>query len=524
MPPLDESIDLVSKVVENAWRDVLDVDSSARDADFFALGGNSLAAARLGARVEDALGIEFPIEIVYFDGTLGGVLDACAQAYHNGDASAPSGQGDALPPDDGLASLLQVQWMPSRLEGGLASRLMPFAFRVRGPLDVQLLGAAVTAVCRCHESLRTGFLVDDRAGLTRHVADDVTIAVHHDRDEDVEQWLSSMMVPFDVTTPPLLRVHVLSGPAAGEHVVLFLFDHLVVDGHSVEIVMSRVSLAYQALAAGETPCLPAETLRFGEWATAQRRALVPEVQDALLAKWASLLGDDPALLGTPLPGYDIEPEVTSSKAIDFTIGSAAAKGLAETARSYGVTRFSLALTLFARTLRELRGQQQLNRILISTSIANRHSVQEKATIGLLTHNTHILLDALDDAATTDLGDHARRTQKSVGRSLTLSAVPHRLVRESLWPQATPHMVNRTLPVVYFAFNRDFAGCLTFTGAEVEPLEFDGDSIPPGVEMWLTERDLKIFGMFRWEAGRLPDAVAEEIVERFRSAVDSLAPC
>jgi hypothetical protein len=84
------------------------------------------------------------------------------------------------------------------------------------------------------------------------------------------------------------------------------------------------------------------------------------------------------------------------------------------------------------------------------------------------------------------------------------------------------MINRKLPVVYFAFNQDYGGGLAFTGAEVEPLEFDGDSIPPGVEMWLTERDLKIFGTFRWEAGRLPDAVAEEIVERFRSAVDSLA--
>jgi condensation domain-containing protein/phosphopantetheine binding protein len=520
MTSADESTNLASKVVEEAWRDVLDTGSSTRDDQFFALGGNSRAAAVFVARVEEALGIEFPLEILFYDGTLGSVLDACVQAH--ADASAPSSSDNAVRSDDGLASLLQTRWMPSRDAGGLASRLMPFAFRVCGPLDVQLLGRAVTVVCRSHESLRTGFLADDQVGLVRHVADDVTIMVQHDRDQNVGQWLSSKMVPFDVTTPPLLRVHVLSGPSADEHFVLFLFDHLVCDGHSIEILMPRVSRAYQALAANETPHLPAETLPFGEWATAQRRALTPQVQDALLAKWASLLGNDPALLGTPLPGYDVEQTVASSKAIKFTIGSSSARGLAEMARINGVTNFSLGLTLFARTLRELRGQQQLNRILISTSVANRHSAGEHATVGLLAHNTHILLDGLDEAAAADLGTHARRTQDCVGRSLALSAVPHRIVRESLWPEAMPHMINRRWPVVYFAFDRDITDGLTFPGAKVEQLDFDWGSLPPGVEMWLTERGSGISGIFRWEAERLPSAVAEEIVERFRAAVDSLA--
>ncbi|MGF7237099.1 MAG: condensation domain-containing protein, partial [Frankia sp.] len=434
----------------------------------------------------------------------------------------PHGSDDDVT-DDGLASLLQVGWMPSRAAGGLASRLMPLAFRVHGRLDVELLGQAISEVCRHHESLRTGFVVDEQGRLRRHIRPEVTVTVQHDRGEqDVSAWLTSRIVPFDVAVPPLLRAHVLTSGDPDRSVLLMIFDHLITDGRSNEIIMSQVAQAYRALDSGRTPDLPNESRTFGQWATAQRSALSDEVRGSLLAGWAALLGDDPAILGTPLPGYDVSRTVKSSSAIDFQLDRECAQQLGEASTALGVSRFALALTLFVRTLGGLQGQDRLPRMLISTSIANRHSPRDADMVGLLAHNTHILLDHLEVAIGGDLADHARGTHESVGRALALSAVPHRMVRDSLWPAAAPHLMTRSLPVVYFALNRDFSHGLTIPGAVVEPWDFDWGSSPPGVEMWLTERESGIAGIFRWETERLPRRVADEIVDGFRAAITTLA--
>jgi acyl carrier protein len=64
-------------VVVEEWRAVLDVDGARPEDGFFALGGNSMLAMTLIDRVEERLGIEFPLEALFVDGTLGAVVAAC---------------------------------------------------------------------------------------------------------------------------------------------------------------------------------------------------------------------------------------------------------------------------------------------------------------------------------------------------------------------------------------------------------------------------------------------------------------
>ncbi|GIH75492.1 phosphopantetheine-binding protein [Planobispora longispora] len=48
---------VVQKKVEEIWTEVLEVTEGQEDASFFELGGESVAAARIVARVEDELGV-----------------------------------------------------------------------------------------------------------------------------------------------------------------------------------------------------------------------------------------------------------------------------------------------------------------------------------------------------------------------------------------------------------------------------------------------------------------------------------
>lgn len=70
--------------VRQEWCTVLEIHQAEPEDDFFELGGNSMQAARLVERLESRLGIEFPLEALFIEGTLQAVVTACGTA-----ASAP---------------------------------------------------------------------------------------------------------------------------------------------------------------------------------------------------------------------------------------------------------------------------------------------------------------------------------------------------------------------------------------------------------------------------------------------------
>lgn len=70
----------VVDVVRAEWCSVLEV-TDARDSDeFFTLGGDSLRAMSLVTRIEESLGIEFPLDVLFVDGTLREIVRACQAA------------------------------------------------------------------------------------------------------------------------------------------------------------------------------------------------------------------------------------------------------------------------------------------------------------------------------------------------------------------------------------------------------------------------------------------------------------
>ncbi|TDD61520.1 hypothetical protein E1263_07410 [Kribbella antibiotica] len=70
----------VREVVATEWCAVVDTFGVSDEDDFFALGGNSLMAVNLVERVERQLGIKFPLQSLFLDGSFGGVVDACHTA------------------------------------------------------------------------------------------------------------------------------------------------------------------------------------------------------------------------------------------------------------------------------------------------------------------------------------------------------------------------------------------------------------------------------------------------------------
>ncbi|HYW07055.1 MAG TPA: AMP-binding protein, partial [Longimicrobium sp.] len=160
----------VEEALAGIWREVLgsgEVD--VRD-HFFRVGGHSLMATRVMARVRDVFGVEMPLREFFDAPTLEGLAGRVERL--RGEAA-----GDGIPPVSPVSragplplSFAQERlWLVAQMQGDGNAYNTPTSLRLRGVLDWVALERAVGEIARRHETLRTRFEVVD--GLPAQVVD-----------------------------------------------------------------------------------------------------------------------------------------------------------------------------------------------------------------------------------------------------------------------------------------------------------------------------------------------------------------
>jgi acyl transferase domain-containing protein/thioesterase domain-containing protein len=79
-PESDELLNPVERVIADAWRELLGVEEIARDDDFFALGGHSLAAVRLFARIRKQFAVDLPLATLFQAPTLEALANVVSES------------------------------------------------------------------------------------------------------------------------------------------------------------------------------------------------------------------------------------------------------------------------------------------------------------------------------------------------------------------------------------------------------------------------------------------------------------
>ncbi|HWC11114.1 MAG TPA: condensation domain-containing protein, partial [Acidimicrobiales bacterium] len=201
-----------------------------------------------------------------------------------GVAIVPVGDDEREPPsmEEGpevapvAASQEGMLWQEQLVPG--SQNLPPLARRYRGPLDLDVLGGALTELVRRHEPLRTTFALADGEPVQvvappRAVVPeirDLQGRTPADQADEVAGFLDRARRPLDLVDGPLFEPTVFRlGP--DDHVVVFRVHHSVYDDWSVGVFRRELSTLYPALAAGERAPLPDLPVSFRDFARAQRR-------------------------------------------------------------------------------------------------------------------------------------------------------------------------------------------------------------------------------------------------------------
>ncbi|MBL1075547.1 non-ribosomal peptide synthase/polyketide synthase [Nocardia sp. 2] len=367
------------------------------DSDFFALGGNSLMATRLAARLGSDLGVRVPVATVFEAPTV-------AELARWIETAEPERARPRLArrTDTGPAPLSQAQqrmWVLNRLHPESGAYNVPAAIKLTGELDVPALTAALGDVLERHEILRTRYpeVDGEPAQLLLTVAelDAELVAIPASADELPALLFETVTTGFDVTVAPPVRVRLFrTGPA--EHVLVSVMHHICADGYSVFPMTRDLVSAYASRLAGRAPAWQPLEIQYADFAAWQREVLGSEADpDSLMSRqlrfWVDELSSAPEQLTLPTdrprpPRRDMRGAV-----VDFDVMGETVERLSEVARANGTTLFAAVHTAFAVLLAKLSGQQDVS---IGVAVAGRGERALDDLIGMFV-NTVVLRTEVD---------------------------------------------------------------------------------------------------------------------------------
>jgi len=459
--------------------DVLGTDRVSVTQSFFDLGGNSLSAARVAARVADLLDV---------DVSVGDLFDAPSVRDL---AALVSGRGRSVPrvtamprPDRLPLSTAQSRmWFINQFDTTSAAYNIPMALRLTGTLDLDALEAAVGDVVANHEILRTTYPSDEH-GPVQVVTDPETARDRLDwRLVDAEEELFvSATSGFDVSAEYPLRVRVLRRDENTVDVVVTV-HHIAFDGESTPVFVRDLLGSYLSRTNGAPP-VAAPAVQYADFALWQREYLGAADDPGTpmgrqLTHWRSVLADLPAV--TDLPMDRPRPAVldTAAAVESVTVDDALATALEELARSRDVTPFMVLHAALAVTVARLAATRD---VVIGTPVAGRPDAALHDLVGMFV-NTLVLRTAVDPASSMD-------DLIATIRAVDLDAFAHADVQfDDLIEELAPERSTSYPPLVQIAYTLVAAGGRP---EEIDRVELSGLSAEPlGVAAPIAKFDLTV---------------------------------
>ncbi|WP_353230570.1 non-ribosomal peptide synthetase [Pseudomonas qingdaonensis] len=387
--------DGLQALIARLWCEQLNVAEVGDDDHFFLLGGNSIAATQLTARLRDELGLELSLSLLFEAPTLAGFTAQVARLHIDGGVA--QGAIAQLPREEALPqSLAQARlWLLWQLEPGSAAYNIPGGLRLRGELDEAALRSSFQALVARHEALRTVF-ADHHGQPVQRVLANLALQVHsldlgHETPARVQQLREDeARQPFDLERGPLLRVTLVRQDNE-THQLWVTLHHIIADGWSMNILLDEFARLYAAACQGQQARLNTLPVHYADYASWQRQWLAQGESTRQLAYWKALLGDAQPVLDLPTDRPRSVQQRNSAKRLSQRLEPALGTALRQVAQAHDASLFMLLLAAWQTLLHRYSGQRDIR---VGVPNANRPRLETQGLVGFFI-NPQVLRAELD---------------------------------------------------------------------------------------------------------------------------------
>lgn len=406
---------VLESVIAAVWSELLDLEAIPAGADFFELGGDSLAAVRMLFALEDRFSVQVSFSDFIEEPTVDAVVAKVARARtgeaHVPASSDPSG-ASGLPASDGTAhrearlSFAQERlWFLEQLGGSTAAYNMPIGVLLRGELDIDALQRALNEIVARHGALRSTFTTAGRQAVAVTASsgelelEQVDLRGELDPKLEAQRMLAEFASrPFDLAGGPLVRAKLLR-LADEERVLEMVFHHIVCDGYSQTVILRELGTLYEAHRLGEPVALGGPGIQYGEFAHSQRTALEASGIDEIVAPWLERLAGAPQALEIPTDRPRSVVPGNAGATYRMRLTPALASAVRRFARASKVTPYATLLSTFYVLLYRHSGQAD---IVIGATTAGRERPELQDGVGLFANTVALRGDLSGDPSFHEL--------------------------------------------------------------------------------------------------------------------------
>ena len=415
------------KKLADIWQEVLGGPEPKRHENFFSLGGNSLLAAQVVARLLDIFHIEFPLSVVFEYPTLSALatrVSACSASRDSVGGLGPlvaGGLRNPLVPLSAesrrgrrpLSFAQQRLWFLERIHPGSSINHISMAVCVRGLLNPERLEKSVQAIILRHEILRTRFEAERGEGFAEVSGDMVFTIGRRDfrrldqaeQEIEVQQLLRAEAGQlFDLGTGPLFRV-MLGALDEDQHVLVLTFHRLNADGWSLRLFCKEFALLYEAGGEVREAGLSTLSFQYADYVHWKRTRLDQGLREIQRAYWVGQLSG--AHQPVEIPADRSRPRI---RTFEGGAGSRAlSPGLVAALHLFcqqqGVTTF---MVLYAVFVTWLHRNTQASDIIVGSVVSGRRRVELEDVIGYCVNTVALRSELAPGLTGLDLLKQVRR--------------------------------------------------------------------------------------------------------------------
>jgi tyrocidine synthetase-3 len=353
------------------WQQVLGLQRVGIDDDFFELGGQSLKATVMTARVNRELRANISLRDVFAHPVIRELATFVEQTEEDLSAAIePVGEQEHYPVSSAQKRLYILNQMaPSGVQYNV-----PWAVEIRGQFDTERWEQTFRALIARHESLRTSFaLINDEIVQKVHPRVDFAFDyVSLNGTVNLQQEIERFVRPFDLSRAPLIRAAVIETGAVA-HMVIVDMHHIVSDGISLEIILGDLLALYR----GRT--LEAATVQYKDYAAWQRAHPSTDAVHAQGAYWTKLFEGELPVLSLPTDFPRGAVQSFEGDLVRFHAGPATVEGLRAINRQCGATMHMTLLAAYTILLSKYAGQED---IIVGTPVAGRNHASLQRVVGM----------------------------------------------------------------------------------------------------------------------------------------------
>ena len=378
------------------WQNVLNYPIINDDADFFALGGSSIKASQLIAKVQDVFACQLNSTSVFVAHTFKAFCEQvrAAQGKAQDEEQVVQLEQKAYP----LSAQQMRQLFLWQLQPNSSAYHIGAEFHFTGTVEAKKLQLACAYAIKKHSIFSQAYIKNADQAVLQVTQDNPLICLDIDLSKQAKPLLSAQAWLIEFTHKPFALEQgenarfALLQLGTNSFILSQVFHHIATDAWSFELITKDIAHSYQLLVAGETLPTLEKGLNYGDYAQWQQTWLKSEQANEQLSYWKKQLSGtgDEELLSSPVDRHQLDPEYSPLGVSTLHLGYKQVEQLQAFAHFHGASLYMLLLASLQVLFYRFSGKQKPR---IGVPVANRRSSALQDMAGFFV-NTQVICSEL----------------------------------------------------------------------------------------------------------------------------------